>query len=114
MDNQLKFKEFKREFIDEINENSVSVEMLKNLKISNSVLEAEVFLRKIFGDEIYIPKKVEEKITGEKEVVKLTEEDMIFDTQVRELCENVADVEFDNNVGMLIARIGGEDEWKKI
>ena len=110
MDNQLKFKEFKREFIDEINENSVSVEMLKNLKISNSVLEAEVFLRKIFGDEIYIPKKVEEKITGEKEVVKLTEEDMIFDTQVRELCENVADVEFDNNVGMLIARIGGEDE----
>ena len=110
MDNQLKFKEFKREFIDEINENSVSVEMLKNLKISNSILEAEVFLRKIFGDEIYIPKKVEEKITGEKEVVKLTEEDMIFDTQVRELCENVADVEFDNNVGMLIARIGGEDE----
>jgi hypothetical protein len=33
---------------------------------------------------------------------------MVFDTQVREMCENVADIEFDNNVGLLMARISGE------
>ena len=108
MDNQLKFKEFKKEFDDEISEMTVDVELLRKMKVSSSILEAEVFLRKIFGDEIYIPKKKEEKLTGEKEIVKLTEEDMAFDTQVREMCENVADIEFDNNVGLLMARISGE------
>ena len=50
-------------------------------------------------------KKVEEKITGEKEIVKLTEEDMSFDAQVREICENIEDNDFDNNVGLLLSKV---------
>ena len=110
MDNQVKIKEFKKLFSDEINERNIDVDILKKLKVSQSVLEAEVFLRKIFGDEIYVPKKVEAEITGQKEIVRLTEEDMIFDTQVREICDNIADVEFDNNVGLILSKISDEEE----
>ena len=105
MDKQAKLEEFKREFSDEIDSVNISVEKMKKLKISPSVLEAETLLRKVFGDEIYVPKKIEEKVTGEKEVVKLSEDDMSFDGQVREICDTLEDFEFDNNSATLIARM---------
>ena len=109
MGNQ-KINEFKKEFSNEINEREIDVELLKTLKISNSVLQAEVFLRKIFGDEIYTPKKIEDEVVGEKAIVKLTEEDMLFDNQVNEITDNIADVEFDNNVGLLLSKLNEEED----
>ena len=67
-------------------------------------------MRKYFGGEIYSQKKTEEKIVGEKEVIKLTEEDIAFDSQVREICDNLVDYEFDNNVGVLLSKVEEEDE----
>ena len=43
--------EFKKEFADDIDSVDISVEKLKKLKISSSVLEAETLLRKVFGDD---------------------------------------------------------------
>lgn len=108
MDKQAKIDEFKKEFADEIDGINVSVENLKQLKVSSSVLEAETLLRKVFGDEIYTQKKKEEKVFGEKEIVKLSEEDMSFDGQVREICEDLEDVDFDNSVAMFVLQIDGE------
>ena len=50
-------------------------------------------------------KKKEEKISGEKEIVKLTDEDMVFDSQVRELCENIEDNNFDNSVATILSKV---------
>ena len=108
MDKQAKIDEFKKEFAEEIDGVNVSVEKLKQLKVSSSVLEAETLLRKVFGDELYTSKKKEEKVLGEKEIVKLSEDDMSFDGQVREICEELEDVDFDNNVAMFVLQIDGE------
>ena len=110
MDKQARFVEFKKEFADEIDTVSISVDLLKKRKIHRNVLEAEVLLRKVFGDEIYVSEKVEEKLTGDKEIVKLTEDDMVFDGQVREICENIEDYEFDNNVGMIVSKVNVGDK----
>jgi hypothetical protein len=109
MDKLAKLNDFKREYFEDIESVKVSVEDLKKCKVSTSVLEAEVLLRGVFGDEIYVPKKKEETITGEKEVVKLTEEDMALDNQVREICDSIVDNTFDNNVGVLLAKVKVED-----
>ena len=105
MNKQAKIDEFKKEYAEEISTIKIDIEHLKKRKISSSVLEAETHLRKVFGDEIYVPTKKEEKISGEKEIVKLTDEDMVFDSQVRELCENIVDNEFDNAVATLLSKV---------
>ena len=110
MDKQEKIHEFKKEFADEIDSINIDVDYLKKRKVSTLVLGAESFLRKVFGDEIYIPKKFSENISGEKEIVKITEEDMVFDCQVREICDNIADVDFDNKLGLLLSKINNEEE----
>lgn len=110
MDKQEKLNEFKKEFADEIDSINIDVDYLKKKKVSTSVLEAETLLRKVFGDEIYIQKKFSEKVSGEKEIVKLTEDDMIFDGQVKEVCDNIADAEFDNKLGFLLSKINNEEE----
>jgi len=109
MDKLAKLNDFKREYFEDIESVKVSVEDLKKCKVPNSVLEAEVLLRKVFGDEIFVPEKKEENITGEKEVVKLTEDDMALDNQVREICDSIVDNTFDNNVGVLLAKVNVED-----
>lgn len=115
MDKFEKLNEFKKEYLGDIDAVEVSVDDLKKYKVPTSVLEAEVVLRKVFGDEIFVRKKVEENLTGEKEVVKLTEEDMFLDVQVREICDNLADANFDNNIGVLLSKVDlGDEEWKKI
>ena len=98
-------EEFKKEFADDIDSVNISIEKLKQLKISSSVLEAETLLRKVFGDEIYTPKKKEEKVTGEKEIVKLSEDDMSFDGEVREICENLEDLDFEGKVAMYVLKL---------
>lgn len=105
-----KLNNYKKEFADEIDESLVSIEELKKLKISVDTLAAEVLLRKIFGDEIYQAKKAEEKIGGEKEIVKLDEEDIKFDARVRDICDNISDFEFDSNIGAMLLKVSQEED----
>lgn len=105
MDKLLKLDEFKKEFAEDIDSVNVSIEKLKQLKISSSVLEAETLLRKVFGDELYVPKKKEENVTGEKEIIKLSEEDMSFDGEVREICENLEDLEFEGSCAVFLLKL---------
>ncbi len=95
MDKQSKLNEFKREYQEEIELVGVGVESLKKNKVHLSVLEAEVYLRKAFGDEIYVPKK---------------EEEMALDNQVREICDSLVDENFDNNVGVILSKLNKEEE----
>ena len=124
MDIELKFnKDFERalealrekygedfEILNGIHNSQMNFSDFIDAFVDRNVLEAEVLLRKVFGDEIYVSEKVEEKLTGDKEIVKLTEDDMVFDGQVREICENIEDYEFDNNVGMIVSKVNVGDK----
>lgn len=107
MENE-KIKLLKKEFQEEIDNEKVDITQLRKNKISNSVLSAEITLRKVFGDEIFVPKKTEETIGGEKTIVKLSEEDISFDSRVRELCEELPDAKFDANVSVVLSKISEE------
>lgn len=108
MENE-KINLFKKEFQDEINNYNVSLDDLKKVKLSNSVLSAEITLRKVFGDEIFVSKKTEETIGGEKTIVKLSEEDISFDSRVRELCEQLPDANFDANISVVLSKVAEEE-----
>lgn len=110
MEKEEALKEFKKEFSEEINATKVSVDDLKKQKVSDAVLEAEVALRKVFGDEIYVQPKTVEKIVGEKEIVKLSEEDITFDSEVREICDGLVDDKFDSGVTLLLVKLDEEED----
>lgn len=101
---------FKKEFSEEIDLAWVGVDDLKKQKISTSALQAETKLHKVFGDEIYIAKKHEEKISGEKEIVKLSENDIAFDSKVREICDDLIDDEFDSKLTAILNKFVDGDE----
>lgn len=104
MEKNEQMQSFKKEFLDEIKAENVSIESLKKYKISNAVLSAEVKLRKVFGDEIYVPEKKEETLNGKKEIVKLSETDIAFDSEVREICENLDNSDFDSKVLHILSK----------
>lgn len=108
MENE-KISAYKKEFKEDIDAEKITIAELKKSRVASGVLEAEVALHKIFGDEIYVPKKKEEKIEGEKEIIKLSESDIAFDSKVRELCENLADPSFDSNVGVVLSKAPEEE-----
>lgn len=109
MANQDALKEFKKEFSEEIEDVNVTIDDLKKNKFSANILQAEAKLHKIFGDEIYVPKKIEEKIEGEKEIIKLSEEDIAFDSHVRDICENLVDDDFDSKMGVILNKYINEE-----
>ena len=104
----------KKEFLEEINKSEVHVEDFKSVKVPKDVLEAEVALRKVFGDIIFEKKKQSDDVEGEKEVVKLTEEDIAFDSEVQKLTDDLIDFDFEAAVNVLLSKIAEqEEEWEK-
>jgi hypothetical protein len=110
MENQSILTKLKREFHEEINDLNVSLEELKKTKVSNEILQTEVALRKIFGDEIYEKQGVVENVEGVKEVIKLNEEDIAFDSEIQKLCEDLVDNNFETGVNVILSKMSGEDE----
>lgn len=110
MEENLQFESIRKEFSEEIDSKIVSLEDLKNLKVPTDVLKAEVALREVFGDEIYKNKKEDDNVAGEKKIVKLTSDDLAFDSEVREICDNIADNEFDSAVGVILSKIDEREE----
>ena len=110
MNKQSKLEEFKKEYLEDIELVDVVIGDLNKQKITSQVLESEVLLRGVFGDEIYTAQKFDGEISGEKSIVKLTEEDMVLDNQVREICGNLVDSVYDNNINVLLSKIKEEEE----
>ena len=110
MEKQEILNNIKKEFSEEIKAINVSVEDLKQIKVSDVDLATEVALRKVFGDEIYERKVTEEKLDGEKVVIKLSDEDLAFDNEVRELCENLVDSDFESGLSVILSKVVVEEE----
>lgn len=101
---------FQKEFLEEINETELDVQSLKKAKVSDDVLGAELALRKVFGDEIYVKPKLNEDVVGEKNIIKLTEEDISFDSNVQKICEDLIDNNFETGVNVILSKIADMEE----
>ena len=110
MEKQSNLSSFKREFADEINAVEVNIDALKSVKIPSEVFEAEISLRKVFGDEIFERNVQTDNIVGEKEIIKLNEEDLTFDSEVQKICEDLVDPNFDAGVNVILAKITEAEE----
>lgn len=111
MEKQDNLKKFQKEFLEEICEKELDIVSLKKAKVSDDVLASEIALRKAFGDEIFEKPKVSEEVDGEKNIVKLTEEDISFDSEVQKICDNLVDVDFETGVNIILSKIEeGADE----
>lgn len=110
MEKQESLCRFQKEFLDEIRETKLDVQKLRRAKISEDVLGSEIVLRKVFGDEIYEKAKVEEDVVGEKSVVKLTEDDISFDSEVQKICDELIDTNFETGVNVILSKITEMEE----
>ena len=110
MEKQSRIVKFKKEFAEEINASNINVDALRDSKVSKEVLNAEVSLRKVFGDEIFERKVENENIDGEKEVFKLNDEDIAFDSEVQQICDDLVDMDFEMSVNVLLSKIAEQEE----
>ena len=110
MEKQSRIVKFKKEFAEEINASNINVDTLRDSKVSKEVLNAEVSLRKVFGDEIFERKVENENIDGEKEVFKLNDEDIAFDSEVQQICDDLVDMDFEMSVNVLLSKIAEKEE----
>ena len=110
MEKQESLCRFQKEFLEEIRETKLDVQNLKRAKVSDDILGAEIALRKVFGDEIYEKTKAEEDVFGEKSVIKLTEDDISFDSEVQKICDELIDVNFETGVNVILSKITEMEE----
>ena len=109
MEKQDLLHEFQKEFLEEIHEVKLDISSLKKAKVSEDILGAEIAIRKVFGDEIFEKNKIKDDIEGEKTVVKLTDSDISFDSEVQKICDELIDINFETGVNIILSKVA-EDE----
>ena len=95
-------EKYQKEYMHEINNYRVEVEDLRKLGISNRVLASEVYLRKLYGDEILISHnsyEVDEK--SKRKIVKVEVSEMEKIQGLKNIDEEIELSEFDKNFEMI-------------
>ena len=110
MERKTNLAELKKEFFEEISKINIGIDDIKNAKVSKEVLQTEIALRRVFGDEIFEKQKIEDRVDGEKEIIKLSEEDIAFDSEVQRLTDDLVDAEFETGVNVLLSKISEQEE----
>ena len=96
MDKKQDLSLFEKDNAYEINNFEITIDQLKKTGVPVSVLSAETYLRKYYGDVIYssnIKDGLEEQT--DKKVQKLGEEDMSIDKNYRQICTDIENSAFD-------------------
>ena len=103
MDKRENLSNYEKEFSIEIADTYVSCEDLVKCGVSNKILSAEVFLRNIYGDEIFNTQGSDaDSITGEKRVVKINEDEMNLNSEYKKICSDIENSEFDKNLQTIV------------
>ena len=97
-----KVTEYEKENLAEINELSVSVDDLKKYGVSSEILAFESALRKLYGDEIF-KQTIDDDIDVEqnKTVTKVGLNEMNIDNEFKEICDDIDNSEFDDNLDLI-------------
>ena len=98
---------YQKEYASEVNNHHVSYNQLEKWGVSRAALSAEVYLRKLYGDEIAKSEVEEEFLSSqEKTVSKLNETEIDVDKELRNIYDKIEHSEFDINLEVLMKKMG--------
>lgn len=104
---------YQKEYASEVNNHPVSYIELEKWGIPRATLSAEVYLRKLYGDEIARSEVEEEFLSSqERTVSKLNETEIDVDKELRNIYDKIEHSEFDINLEVLMKKMG--DLWSEI
>ncbi|MBR2391252.1 MAG: hypothetical protein IKB06_02040 [Clostridia bacterium] len=98
-------EKYKKDYMYEINNHHVEVEELKKLGVSEKTLASEIFLRKIYGDEILmneVPDDLDSKSKRKVQKVDLTE--MEGTKGLKAIDDDIELSEFDKNFETIVKK----------
>ena len=100
--------DYENEFSEIIYSSRIGVEDIEKCGVSKKILAAECLLRSVFGDQI-MNNSVEDVIqdSADKKVQKITEEDIVFDSTFKKICDSIENNDFDKNLDELLSKV----EW---
>lgn len=98
---------YENENYEEIKNYEVSLSDLKHFGVTDKILAGEIYLYKIYGDEI-VSLNVDEKdeVGGKKQVEKINIAEKSLNDELNKICEDIENSEFDKNVEILMRTLG--------
>ena len=99
-------KDYESEFRKEIDNHTIEISHLKKCGVLDVTLSSEVYLRKIYGDEIEVSTaSVDENIDEKKKSVqKIGEVEMNTNDEFRSVINDIETSEFDQNLEILLKK----------
>ena len=99
-------KDYESEFRTEIDSSVVEVSNLNKCGVSNLSLSAEVYLRKIYGDELVLSQSSNDEKIDEKQktVQKIGEIEMNTNSEFKSVMNDIESSEFDKNLEILLKK----------
>lgn len=90
---------YEKEYASEIAEQVISIDDLMKCGISKKTLASELYLRKIYGDEIVTQTLVDDiDLEKEKKVIKIGDTEKNIDNELRAIFADIENSEFDKNI----------------
>lgn len=90
-----------KEYSEEINLTKITVDDLKKAKISERSISREIYLRKIYGDEILVGSSGDNEIFGKRSITKLSDGDFGRRKEVASIFEKIEKSKFDEALDRL-------------
>ena len=103
MEKKSVLEKYEKELSVEIDQQAVTIDHLIKCGISKEVLACEVYLRKIYGDEI-VASTYHDDIdeTKTKSIKKVGDEERNIDTELRNVVNDIENSEFDQNLETIV------------
>ncbi len=103
MEKKLVLSKYEKELSVEIDNQKITIDQLTKCGISKDVLSCEVYLRKIYGDEIIentFHDDLDESKT--KSIKKIDESERNIDAELRAIVDDIENSEFDKNLDAIV------------
>ena len=103
MEKKLALSKYEKELSFEIENQRITIDQLIKCGVSKDVLSCEVYLRKIYGDEIIentFRDDLDESKT--KSIKKIEDSERSIDAELRAVVEDIENSEFDKNLDAIV------------
>lgn len=103
--------DLKNEFSDEIKNCQISSKDLKKLGVSENTLLAEIYLKKMYGEDIIIDEDAKSEVDlTKKKIEKIDLNELGKMTELKTYIENISKSDFDEKLDIVLSKIKNESE----
>ena len=103
--------DLKNEFSDEIKNCQISSKDLKKLGVSENTLLAEIYLKKMYGEDIIIDEDAKSEVDlTKKKIEKIDLNELEKMTELKTYIENISKSDFDEKLDIVLSKIKNESE----